>query len=117
MHRGRVGVVRGTTGHFLAAERLVFAEVVQFSSPERAVNALKASKIDLLFHDSPMVLWLAARHEGDELAAVESAFSRECLAWAVARGDNSLRSRLNAIVERWHADGTLEKMVREWVPN
>lgn len=87
MHKGKAGVVKGTTGSYVTQQRLGKAKIVEYGSADSAVKALKAGKIDLFIHDSPMIAWLAAQYEADGLVSVNYPLSEEYLAWAF-RKDN-----------------------------
>ena len=115
-NRGKIAVVKGTTGAYLAEERITSGKIVQYDSVDKAVRALAAERVDLLIHDSPLILWLGGRHEADGLVPVEYPLTTEYLAWAVSRSNRALQVKLNALVQQWHEDGSLEKIVKHWIP-
>jgi polar amino acid transport system substrate-binding protein len=39
----------------------------------------------------------------------------EQLAWAVRKGDDTLRTQLNEVIEKWKSDGTLDDVVDDWI--
>jgi polar amino acid transport system substrate-binding protein len=116
MDKARTGVVKGTTGAYLAHERLQQATIVDFHTPEEAVRALLGGRVDLLIHDAPYVQWLAAQHEADGLAPTDFPLTTEYLAWAVRRGNVELLDAVNAELAKWYKDGSLNVVLARWLP-
>jgi len=117
MGDNKVGVVKGTTGSFLAETRLTHAKVVQFSSVEAAIKALKRGKIELFIHDSPIIDWLASQHEVDGLVEINYPLTEEYIAWGFRKDADALRHAANQALEAWHDSGELTRIVEKWVPS
>jgi ABC-type amino acid transport substrate-binding protein len=117
MGQGNVGVVKGTTGSYLAQARLTSATVKQYASAEAGVRALKKGKIKLFIHDSPIIDWLASQHEADGLVEINYPLSQEYLAWAFRKDNDALRNAANQALEDWHSSGELERITEKWVPS
>ena len=73
-------------------------------------------KIDILMHDAPAILWMAAMHELDGLAALQHPMTEEYLAWAVNKSNTELVNTLNETLARWEETGQLEMMIETRIP-
>lgn len=113
---GRVGVERGSTGEQLARQSFHGARLKAFDAIEKAADALTEGKIDLLVHDAPTIWWLAARRKAQGLVPIQKLLTEEHLAWAVRSEDSALLDRVNRTLEQWNRDGTLERIVKRWMP-
>lgn len=113
---GRVGVERGSTGEQLVRQSFHGARKKAFDSIEKAADALAEGKIDLLIHDAPTVWWLAARRSAQGLVPIQKLLTEEHLAWAVRGEDSALLDRVNRTLDQWNRDGTLEKIIKRWMP-
>ncbi len=111
-----VGVQRGTTGDRLVQQMFKNAKRIPYASPTDAAEDLKRRRIDLMIHDAPMVWWLVSEHEGS-LAASDQLLTEEYLAWGVRRGDAKFLAQLNQLVKDWEANGTLDRIIRNWLPD
>jgi polar amino acid transport system substrate-binding protein len=113
---GRVGVERGSTGEQLVRQSFHGARAKAFNTIEEAADALTEGKIDLLVHDAPTIWWLVAQRRSQGLVPIQKLLTEEHLAWAVRSEDSALLDRLNRTLEQWNRDGTLEKIVKRWMP-
>ncbi len=113
---GRVGVERGSTGEQLVRQSFHGARVKAFDAIEKAADALAAGKIDLLVHDAPTIWWLAARRKAQGLVPIQKLLTEEHLAWAVRSDNEKLLNKINQTMDRWNRDGTLESIVKRWMP-
>jgi ABC-type amino acid transport substrate-binding protein len=111
---GIVGVLKATTGEFLAQREFSKTKRKTFKQPEDAVAALKKKKIDLFISDSTLVWYLAGIHSGAGLSNVPMLLSEEPLGWAVRRGDEALLKAANDFIDRSVKDGSLLKVFRRW---
>jgi len=112
----RVGVIKGTTGDLFVQDHMGKADRVEFRLPDDAVKALMKEKIDVFVSDAPSIWWLSARHEADGLSGVFRFLTKESLAWAVSRDNISLLTEVNAILDQWLEDGTLDRLRKNWIP-
>jgi len=110
----RIGVEKGTIADLLAKRRCPKATIVTFPSPEAAVEALKAKRVDVVMADAPVIWRLAADKAG--LVPVSRLLTQESLAWAVRRGDTNLLNAANAALQKWHADGTQARIIQSYFP-
>lgn len=88
---------------------------IGFRTMRDAVYALKNRRIDLFIHDAPAIAWLVSQNEAD-LKGFWQLWNVEYLGWGLRRGDQNLLSSVNSILTRWKNDGTLDKVLNQWVP-
>ena len=113
--RGAVGVVAGAAGDRFVSRYFTQAARIPYAGPDEAVAALLEKKIDLLVYDAPAAWWISLRHE-PALALAPDLFAREEVAWAFRRGSVALRESANQALADWQKDGTLETILRRWIP-
>lgn len=113
--RARAGVVAGSAGDRLVSGYFPHADRQPFPDLDAAADALRQGRIDMVVHDAPALWWLALRHE-PQLAVAPPLFAKEELAWAFRRGSVSLRESANQALAAWRQDGTLETILRRWLP-
>lgn len=111
---GRVGTVAGSTGDRHVSRYFTHAQRMEFPSAGEALDALLHDRIDLLVHDAPALWWLARPQNGLALAPV--LFAREEVAWGFRRGSVTLRESANQALARWQQDGSLEAILKQWIP-
>ena len=111
----RAGVVEGSAGDRLVARYFTHASRVAFPNAEEAADALRQGQIDMLIYDAPAAWWLSLRHE-PRLAVAPPLFAREEVAWAFRRSSVALREAANQALADWQKDGTLESILRRWIP-
>jgi ABC-type amino acid transport substrate-binding protein len=114
----RIGVERGTTGEQYATRSLAGAVVTRFESLARTLQALQAGSIDYLVHDAPTVWYLTGNPQPAQadLLGLFTPLTEEYLAWAVRRGDEPLRQRLNGELARLRQRGDLSAILTRWIP-
>jgi polar amino acid transport system substrate-binding protein len=113
---GVIGVKKATTGDFLVQQEFPRSKRKEFSSPEQGARALIKGQIDLFIADATAIWWLAAENEAKGLTAVPIVLSEEHLAWAVRKSDTDLLDKINAALEKWQKDGSLNATIKHWVP-
>jgi len=111
----RAGVVAGSSGAAYVARYFPQATRTAYPDPATAAAALRARQIDLLIYDGPAAWWLALGHR-PHLALAPALFAREEVAWAFRRGSVALRESANEALAAWQADGTLESILKRWIP-
>jgi polar amino acid transport system substrate-binding protein len=114
----RVGFRTATTSELFVRARLTHAQAVGFDSVEAGVASLRAGSIDYFVHDAPTIWRIVGGFASDEreLRGLYEPLTEEHLAWAVRREDEALAARLDALVEAWQADGSLEEILDRWIP-
>ncbi|MBC2733884.1 MAG: transporter substrate-binding domain-containing protein [Desulfobacteraceae bacterium] len=110
-----IGAVENTTGALLVRERYEKAKKRFFKTSAEGIEALRNKTIDLMIHDAPVVLVLAAEHES-ELEPIYSLLTEEYLAWGLRREDGMLLKSVNAYINDMKRDGRLQTVVNRWMP-
>ncbi len=112
----RVGFVLGTTGEQFVASELARATSFGFDDVEAGVRSLRAGRIDFFVHDAPTVWRIAGDPEQRDLHGLYQLLTQEELAWAVRRDDAELKARLDATLEQWQREGSLQPVIDRWIP-
>jgi ABC-type amino acid transport substrate-binding protein len=112
----RVGFQYGTTGERFVATELARATSFGFDDVEAGLRSLRAGRIDYFIHDAPTVWRIAGDPAQRDLHGLYQLLTSEELAWAVRRDEGELKSRLDATVEEWKRDGTIESVIDHWIP-
>jgi ABC-type amino acid transport substrate-binding protein len=110
-----IGVMGGTTGELYVRERCPSAMVKAYPSATAAVQELQTRRVDAVVHDGPVLAWLLAQQSAD-LDLVPTRIADEQLAWMVRRDDPNLLRELNSALATLRSDGTLDQILRQWVP-
>lgn len=114
--RKPIGVEKGTTGDIFVQRYCLAADPFFFSSPELAVKALRDKRIDLFIHDGPVLSSYIASNSADDLVLLKIPLTSEELAWAVRLDDPDLLEEVNSALTDWQDDGTLQKLIKKWIP-
>lgn len=113
----RFGVVNGTTGENFVRENFARAKKIEsFKTSREATAALLNGGIDILIHDAPMILMLAAENENNNLTVVPSLLSEEYLAWGLRKSDPALLEDVNRFIDQISKSGRLDELVQRWIP-
>lgn len=112
--RARVGVVDGSAGDRLVSRYFTQAIRHPFPGADEAVEALRRNQVDMWVHDAPALSWIARNEPG--LVVAPPLFAKEEIAWAFRRSSVSLRESANQALADWRKDGTLEAILRHWIP-
>jgi ABC-type amino acid transport substrate-binding protein len=110
-----VGVIERTTGDVFVQRNLPRARRVALARATDGALELKRRTIDLFIHDAPAVMWLVSENEADLVGSWEL-LDRQQLAWAMRREDTALLEHVNAVLDAWRRDGTLEAVLSKWLP-
>jgi len=113
----RVGFGKETTGELYARRELKRARLEGFDSVDSGVAALREGRLDYFLYDAPAV-WRITGGFGSPEKEITSLFEPltvEHLAWAVRKGDRSLRQTLNQVLARWKVDGTHTRVLSHWI--
>ncbi len=112
---GTIGVLRATTGEFLAERDFPASKLRSLPDSASAVKALVKRRIDLFISDSTLAWHLAGMHASDGLTVVPQPLSEEYLAWAVRKGDEALLASANAYLAQARQDGSLQQVLKRWM--
>jgi len=110
-----IGVMGGTTGELYVRDRCPSAVVRAYPSVTAAVQELQTRRVDAVVHDGPVLAWLLAQNSA-ELDLVPTRIADEQLAWMVRRDNPELLRDLNGALATLRSDGTLDHVLRQWVP-
>lgn len=111
----RVGVVAGSPGDQYVARYFTQATRQPYPDINQAAEALRAGQTDIVVYDAPAAWWLSLRY-APALAIAPVLFDRAEIAWAFRRGSVSLRESTNRALAEWQKDGTLEAILKRWIP-
>ncbi len=111
----RVGFIPNTTSASFAAANLKRAQRIPIHSVEQAVEDLRNNKIDLFIHDAPTIWMIAGNSTEEQLTGLYWPLTREFLGWAVRPTDINLQSYLNNTLDKWKANGVLDRILNSWM--
>ena len=110
----KIGVQEGTTGDIYCTGDFGEENVLKYKVGPDAVEALKTGKVDCVIIDNEPAKAFVAANEG--LAILESAYTDEDYAIAVALENTELLDKINAALEELMEDGTLAAIVEKYIP-
>jgi ABC-type amino acid transport substrate-binding protein len=111
-----VGVIKGTTGEaFVRKNMSTSPRIVTLLNVSDAAPELKSRRIDVFIYDAPAVVWLVSENEAD-IRGVWELLNEENLGWGVRKGDDDFLKQVNTILQSWKKDGTLNEILRSWLP-
>lgn len=111
-----IGVIKDTTGEVFAKNHLKGAErFIELSKVRDGGLELTRRVIDLFIHDAPAVVWLVSENEA-ELSGFWELLNTENLAWGITGENTDFEAKVNALLQKYKADGTLDKILDRWVP-
>ncbi len=112
MERARIGVTSGAVTAQLAYERFPEAKISEFGDSTDIIGALKAGHIDATLTAESTAL-LTVRNN-PTLKLLPTSLREDPTCAGIRKGNDELRSQVNAIIADLKADGTLEDMQRRW---
>ena len=113
----RFGVVSGTTGEAFVRKNFGSAkEIIAYKTSKIAVEKMLDGKIDLLIHDAPIILMLAAENEAKGLTPLPILLTEEYLAWGIRKNDVELLESANRFIAEMKKDKKLDNIIRRWIP-
>lgn len=113
----KIGVVKATTGENFVRRNFGSAkEIKSFASPQKAVDALLVGNVNMVVHDAPSILVLAAENQARGVSPMTEMLTEEYLAWGIRRGDTELLETANKFIDQIKTDGSIVDMVKRWIP-
>ena len=114
---GKVGVLGGTTTESVVNDLLerngIKADVIEFSSHVRGLDALASDQLDLYFGDQAILLFqIDQQGLSDYLAVMDEHYSFEPYALVMRRGESNLRLAVDRALSQIYADGTIYRLIR-----
>ena len=110
----KIGVQQGTTGDIYCTDDFGPDNVLQFLTGADAVAALVVGKVDCVIIDNNPAKAFVDANEG--LKLLETDYSEEEYAIAIALDNTELLSRIDAALEELIADGTIAEIVAYYIP-
>lgn len=114
----RFGAEKNTTGEQFVKHEFPNDNNLFFSSVEQGIQALKDDKIDYFIHDAPTIWYYTVlpKSQDKDLFALYEYMTREPIAWAVKKGNNSLLKQLNNALKMLQSKGLVKKTINDWLP-
>ena len=109
-----VAVKKGTTGHQWAATALKKSRLLVLDKEAAAVLEVAQGKADAFIYDSLSVYQNHKRHP-DTTRPLLVPFREETWAVGLRRGDDALKSQVDAFLEAFRADGGFERLGDEFL--
>ena len=109
-----VGAIQGTTGEVFVQKTFTVQKKF-FPKSEYGVPELKRRTIDIFVNDAPSIIWIVSENEAD-IAALWEPLTEDYLAWGVRKENQELLLDINSILKQWKLDGTLNAVLRKWLP-
>ena len=109
-----IGVQTGTTGDSYASDAVANAsQMRRYNKGADAIQALKTGKIDAVVIDSlPAQKFVDAN---DDLKIVENIWEPEEYAICLKKGNTELTEKMNAAIKELKEDGTLDKIMANYI--
>lgn len=107
-----IGVQMGTTG-MIMAEDIEDAAVEKYNKGADAIEALKKGKIDAVIIDNEPAKVFVSKN--DTLKILDDPFAVEDYAMAMKLDNTELQQKVNAALAELKADGTLDKIMKNWI--
>jgi polar amino acid transport system substrate-binding protein len=111
----RVAVKRGTTGHLYALDHLKNARLLVLDKENTAVLEVAQGRADAFLYDQLSVLTNWKRNR-DSTRAILTPFQVEVWAVGLRKGEEDLRDRVNAFLDRYRAQGGFDRLAEKFFP-
>jgi ABC-type amino acid transport substrate-binding protein len=112
----RVGVIRDSAADLFMQQHAPSVSRVAVAQREDVGVLLGQERaIDAYLDDAHAAGWIVADHEAS-LVGIWKLLTDEQLAWAVRPADLELLTAANTILSQWKTDGTLDRIIRPWLP-
>jgi polar amino acid transport system substrate-binding protein len=110
----RVGVVTGSVEDTYMKEKVPSASIVGFPDSNAAVQALLSGAVDTAFIDEGTAGNYVKQYP--QLAIAVKVESTAPCAWPISKDDTALKTALNTGIAAAIADGTVERLTKQWLP-
>ncbi|MBQ9414612.1 MAG: basic amino acid ABC transporter substrate-binding protein [Clostridia bacterium] len=108
-----IGVQAGTTGDIYCTDDFGQENVKQFANGTLAVAALVNDQVDCVVIDNEPAKNFVAANAG--LAILETAYTEEDYAAAIAKENTELLDKVNAAMAELKADGTIDAIIGKYI--
>lgn len=109
----RIGLMEGSTNELYAEEHYPNADRQSFKNYVDSVAALDAGKLDYAMMDYTSALRFIRNNQNLEI--VSDALTGEKLCLGFSKSQPELAQKVNALVEKYLADGTMDKIISHWI--
>ena len=109
-----IGVQEATTGDIYCTDDFGEERVLKYANGPEAVAALAVDKVDCVIIDNEPAKALVAANEG--LKILDTSYTEEDYAIAVAQENTELLDKINAALEELIADGTVAAIIEKYIP-
>jgi ABC-type amino acid transport substrate-binding protein len=112
----KIGVITGTTAEVFVKQNCTNAKIVNFTQRQDVpFYLLKGGRMDVFVDDTFALADMFSKNEAD-MAYLPEALSEDNLAWGIRPDDQEFLTRVNKILGKWKADGTLDRTLNRWMP-
>jgi len=111
-----IGVLRHTYAETFARQHCPRARLVPVFDYDEVPGDLEANRYSVYIDDLAALLFLARQHVG-VLDIIPYPLQQQDIAWAVHPDNASLLSAANATLEKWKANGKLDRMLDVYFPD
>ena len=112
----KLAVKQGTTAHLVASQRLPAANLLVFDQEEACVLEVIQGKADAFAYDQ-MAVFRHWNKNRDNTRALLEPFTSEEWAIGLKKGNDALRSQVNAFLAGFAAKGGFEKLAEQYLPD
>lgn len=109
-----VAVVRGTTGHIYAVKNIHNAKVLVLEQPPACVLEVAQGKTEAFIFDQMSVLQFSQKNP-DTTRALLTPFQIETWAVGLRKGNDALRTQVNAFIKEFREQGGFDKLGDHWL--
>ena len=109
----KIGVQLGTTGDSYATDDFGKDNVTQYGKGADAVIALKGGDVDAVIIDNEPAKAFVEANDG--LKILETKYAVEDYAIAIAKDNTELLDKINEILEKLAADGTIDEIIAKYI--
>jgi polar amino acid transport system substrate-binding protein len=112
---GRVVAVKlGTTGHVYAKKNLPQATLRVLEKENACVLEIIQGKADAFLYDQLSIFQSAKRHPDTTIGILDS-FQRESWAIGIQKGNDDLKSKVNAFLDRFRQEGGFDELGEKYL--
>ncbi len=109
----RIGVMEGSTNELYAEEHYPDADRQSFKNYVDSTAALDAGKLDYAMMDYTSALRFIRSNQSLEI--VSDALTDEKLCLGISKSQPELAEKVNEVVEKYLADGTMDEIISHWI--
>lgn len=109
----RIGLMEGSTNELYAEEHYPEADRQSFKNYVDSTAALDAGKLDYAMMDYTSALRFIRSNQSREI--VSEALTDEKLCLGINKSQPELAEKVNGVVEKYLADGTMDEIISRWI--